>query len=153
MPLKTCPIHPEWAETVIAVFYTYMEKCGLRGYDDATGRGDIRSIVVRDVAGNLIVTVVATHRDLKGIGELIRLLSEKLSSFSLYLNLNDADTNVVFGEEFILLHGAGAVYRNGMRHQVRSGGEYLYTGEFGRLPQTVRPHRSRLQRRAAARRR
>lgn len=107
VPLKTCPIHPEWAETVIAVFYTYMEKCGLCGYDDATGRGDIRSIVVRDVAGNLIVTVVATHRDLKGIGELIRLLSEKLSSFSLYLNLNDADTNVVFGEEFILLHGAG----------------------------------------------
>lgn len=107
VPLKTCPIHPEWAETVIAVFYTYMEKCGLCGYDDATGRGDIRSIVVRDVAGNLIVTVVATHRDLKGIGELIRLLSEKLSSFSLYLNLNDADTNVVFGEEFILLYGAG----------------------------------------------
>lgn len=107
VPLKTCPIHPEWAETVIAVFYTYMEKCGLRGYDDATGRGDIRSIVVRDVAGNLIVTVVATHRDLKGIGELIRLLSEKLSSFSLYLNLNDADTNVVFGEKFILLHGTG----------------------------------------------
>lgn len=107
VPVENCPIHPDWAERIISIFYSYMEKCGISGYDDQRKCGDIRNIVVRDVAGNLIVTVVATGRELKDKDELIRLLSEKFPAFSLYLNVNNSDTNVVFGDEFHLLYGAG----------------------------------------------
>lgn len=120
VPVETCPIHPDWAEKIIAIFYTYLENCGLRGYDDAHKCGDIRSVVVRDVVGNLIVTVVSTRSELKGKEVLIRLLGEKFPSFSLYLNINDGDTNVVFGEEFRLLHGAGKYYATeyGIKYEV-----------------------------------
>lgn len=107
VPVVSCPIHPEWAEKIIAVFYAYMKKCGVRGYDEVHRCGEIRNIVVRDVAGNLIITVVSAKRTLKDKDELVRLLSQKFTSFSLYLNVNEADTNVVFGEEFILLYGEG----------------------------------------------
>ena len=38
---------------------------------------------------------------------LISLLSKAFTSFTLYINVNDKDTNVIFGEEMRLVHGKG----------------------------------------------
>ena len=32
VPVVSCPIHPEWAEKIIAVFYAYMKKCAISSY-------------------------------------------------------------------------------------------------------------------------
>ena len=106
VPVDACPIHPDWAQNLIAVFHTYMDRFHLRGYDEVRREGDIRNIVVREVAESLLITVVSTRRKLPGTDDLVKMLAEHISSFSLYLNVNAAHTNVVFGEEFVLLYGS-----------------------------------------------
>ena len=108
VPTHTCPIHPEWSEKLIAAVLRFMEKCGLDGYDEESGTGQLRHIVVRELRGKYIVTLVTTVREIKGIDYLLFLLDEIFPAYSFYLNFNDARTNVVFGKEFLLLKGKGS---------------------------------------------
>ena len=54
-----------------------------------------------------MITLVTAKRKLPKIPNLIELLSETFKSFTLYLNFNDQDTNVILGKEFQLVHGMG----------------------------------------------
>ena len=107
VPTSECPLHPEWAGKLIAAVLGFMEKCGLDGYDEETGKGQLRHIVVRELKNKFIVTLVATVREIKGIDYLLFLLSEIFPEYSFYLNFNDSKTNVIFGKEFTLLKGKG----------------------------------------------
>ncbi len=105
--ISECPIHPDWAEKVISALHSFMETCGLDGYDEETGKGQLRHIVVRELKNKYIVTLVTTVRRLNGIDYLLFLLDKIFPEYSFYLNFNDKRTNVVFGEEFELLKGKG----------------------------------------------
>ena len=107
VPTNTCAIHPEWAEKLIAIVKRYMTECAVKGYDEENKKGSIRHIVAREIGGKYIVTLVSAKRELPNVSYLIGLLSERFSEFSLYVNFNDSDTNVIFGKEFQLVHGAG----------------------------------------------
>lgn len=102
-----CPIHPDWSEALIKSLYTFMETCGLEGYDDETGEGQLRHIVVRELKGKFLVTLVSAVPEIKGIDYLLFLLDSVFPEYSFYLNYNEKKTNVVFGEQFILLKGKG----------------------------------------------
>lgn len=106
IPIKCCPIHPEWSEKLIAALYNFMEKCGIDGYDEESGEG-LRHIVVRELEGRFLVTLVSTMREIKGIDYLLYLLDGIFSEYSFYLNINRTRSNVIFGEEFVLLKGEG----------------------------------------------
>ena len=84
-----------------------MTECAVKGYDEENKKGSIRHIVAREIGGKYIVTLVSAKRELPNVSYLIGLLSERFSEFSLYVNFNDSDTNVIFGKEFQLVHGAG----------------------------------------------
>ena len=58
VPVSRGPLHPRWAEDVIAICAGYMTSCGVRAYDERTGQGNLRHIVVRDVDGKFLVTAV-----------------------------------------------------------------------------------------------
>ncbi|MDE5896959.1 MAG: 23S rRNA (uracil(1939)-C(5))-methyltransferase RlmD, partial [Clostridia bacterium] len=102
-----CPIHPEWSAPLIKALYSFMETCGLDGYDEETGKGQLRHIVVRELKGKYLVTLVTAIPEIKGIDYLLFLLDGIFPEYSFYLNLNDKRTNVVFGEKFTLLKGKG----------------------------------------------
>lgn len=105
---EECPIHPEWARELIAAVYRFMEKCGLDGYDEETGKGQLRHIVVRELKRRYLITLVATVREIKGIDYFYHLLDEIFPEYSFFLSYNDAKTNVIFGEEPVLLRGKGS---------------------------------------------
>ena len=105
VPVNACAIHPEWAETLIAIIKRYATECAVKGYDEEKKTGSLRHIVARELGGKFIFTLVTVKRELPNLTYLISLLSEKFTEFSLYLNVNDKDTNVIFGEEFRLIHG------------------------------------------------
>lgn len=107
IPVNACAIHPEWAEKLIAIVKRYMTECAVRGYDEEAKKGSLRHIVAREIDGKYIITLVTAKKELPNIPYLIGLLSESFRAFSLYLNFNDADTNVIFGKEFQLVHGSG----------------------------------------------
>ena len=107
VPTEGCPIHPAWADKTIAALNSFMEKCGLDGYDEETGEGQLRHLVVRELRGRYIVTLVTAERKLMGIDYFLHLLDGIFPEYSFYLNFNDKRTNVIFGGEFILLKGRG----------------------------------------------
>ena len=107
VPITACAIHPDWAEKLIAVVKRYMTECAVKGYDEETKKGAIRHIVAREIGGKYIITLVSAKRELPNLSYLIGLLSECFHIFTLYVNFNDADTNVILGKEFQLVHGKG----------------------------------------------
>ncbi len=124
VPIDDCLINAPWTSNVIKAFKTYIEELGVCGYNEADNSGDIREITVKEVKGNLIVTVVSLKDTIPGKDRLIEILKENLKyKFSLYLNVNDTATNVVYGDKFILLYGApeytgemlGIKYKIGVR--------------------------------------
>ena len=107
VPISSCAIHPEWATKLIAILKRYMTECAVKGYDEVEKVGALRHIVAREIGGKYIITLVTAKRNLPSLPYLIDLLSESFPVFSLYVNFNDADTNVIFGKEFQLVHGVG----------------------------------------------
>ena len=107
VPVSACAIHPDWAEKLIAVVKRYMSECAVKGYDEEKKSGALRHIVAREIGGKYIVTLVTAKRDLPGIQHFITLLGEIFREFTLYINVNAEDTNVIFGKEFHLVHGRG----------------------------------------------
>jgi 23S rRNA (uracil1939-C5)-methyltransferase len=107
VPVSSCAIHPEWAEHLIAILHRYATECAVKGYDEEQKTGALRHIVAREIGGKFLFTLVTAKRNLPGLKHLVALLGEKFSIFSLYLNFNDSDTNVILGEEFQLVHGMG----------------------------------------------
>lgn len=119
VPVTACAIHPQWAEKLIATVKRYMTECAVKGYNEETKTGAIRHIVAREIGGNFIVTLVSAKRNLPNLSYLVGLLSEHMKSFSLFVNINDADTNVILGKEFELVHGRGVfeAVEQGIRYE------------------------------------
>ena len=104
VPTDECPIHPAWAGAVISALTKFMETCGLDGYDEESGTGVIRHIVVRELRKRYLVTLVVTE-EVKGIDYFVHLLDAIFPEYSLFLNFNTERTNVVFGERFVTIKG------------------------------------------------
>ena len=107
IPLEKCAIHPDWAETLILALKRFIKETGAVGYDEEKKTGVLRHIVAREIGGKYIFTLVCAKRKLARVERLIAILQETFAHFTLYLNFNDKDTNVIFGEEFSLVYGEG----------------------------------------------
>ena len=107
IPINACAIHPDWAEKLIAIVKRYMTECAVKGYDEERKTGAVRHIVAREIGGKYIITLVSAKRELPNLSYLVGLIAEQFATFSLYVNFNDADTNVILGKEFQLVHGKG----------------------------------------------
>ena len=107
VPIQSCAIHPEWAEKLIAIVKRYAIECAVKGYDEENKTGALRHIVAREIGGKFIFTLVTAKRELPNLAYLTALLEKEFPVFTLYLNFNDKETNVIFGEEFSLVCGAG----------------------------------------------
>jgi len=105
----TCAIHGKWADRVIAIVNEYVEKCNVPLYEEAGGRGLLRHVVVREINGEYIFTFVVNGDKLPKCDRLIEVLKRDFDFFSLYLNVNKADNNVILGDEYKLLYGDGEI--------------------------------------------
>ena len=106
VPTDSCAIHPEWAEKLIAIIKRYCAEWGVKGYDEERKTGVLRHIVAREIGGKFLITLVCVKNNLPALPYLIEQLSGLFSVFSLYINVNDKDTNVILGKEFHLVHGS-----------------------------------------------
>ena len=107
IPLEKGAIHPDWAESLISIIKRFALETGAKGYDEEKRVGILRHIVAREMDGKFIFTLVCAKHGLRGVDKLIALLKARFEAFTLYLNYNEKDTNVIFGEEFSLVYGDG----------------------------------------------
>jgi 23S rRNA (uracil1939-C5)-methyltransferase len=84
-----------------------MRTCRIRPYDEKTGKGLVRHVLIRYgfSTGELMVTLVINGRKLPRQEELIRQLSTVPGMKSISININDKNTNVILGTETICIWG------------------------------------------------
>ena len=124
VPIDDCPINAPWTGRVIAAVKSFISEYGYRGYDETTGKGDLREITVKEVKGSLLITLVTPNKNFGGAERFEKVLEQTLKyPFALYVNVNSARTNVIFGDEFRLIKGPanfsaemlGVKYKAGVR--------------------------------------
>lgn len=104
VPVKDCLIQSEWVAKIIQSVEKYATVCSFSGYSE-DGKGELRHIVVREIKGKFIIALVATRRIDTKIFE--KELEKHFRNFTLLLNVNDSNTNVIFSKEWHICRGEG----------------------------------------------
>jgi 23S rRNA (uracil1939-C5)-methyltransferase len=124
VPIDDCLINPVWTKNIILAFKQYISEFNIKGYNEFDNSGDLREITVKDVKGKLIITLVVLDKNIRGIDSLIKIIEDTVKyPFSLFINVNTANTNVIYGDEFICVHGSkyysnemlGVKYKTGVQ--------------------------------------
>lgn len=105
VPVSGCPLQRKWANELVVCLKDFLKESGTEPYDERTGKGAVRHIVGREIKGKYIVTVVSAEA--VSLDGLAKSLEKKWNNFTLWLNINRAKSNVIFGEEWRLVRGEG----------------------------------------------
>lgn len=99
--MESCYIQQSGHVKVVKVIKTIAAQLGISAYDEESGRGELRHIVVRSSFhnGDMMVTLVTRSRKLKHQEQWIRHIREQLPEVvSICHNHNAQRTNVIFGD-------------------------------------------------------
>ncbi len=107
VPVLDCPIQDERIVSVMRRVQEWANTYGIPAYDETSHTGLLRHCMARVTTnGQLMAVLVTASERVRHLDELIELLPD---ADSLYLNVNPEDTNVIFGEKFILLAGSATI--------------------------------------------
>ena len=121
IPIDDCLIQSEWVKNIISAVKKYAYVCGFKGYDEFSRKGELRHIVVREVKGKFIIALVATCKI--DVGFLIKELEKSFDKFTLLLNVNASQTNVIFSNEWHICRGEGFFEAEDCGIKYRAGAE------------------------------
>lgn len=116
--INSCPLHPDWNEKLISIIKKFMTKYMISGYNEESKTGTIRHIVARQIGKQLQITVVINDDTLKNSDDLVAMLEKEFGDPSVFININQEDTNVILGDRYIQLAGEGDLYTLDMDHKV-----------------------------------
>lgn len=112
MPIEDYYIqHPE-IDRLVNATRDLLRRFDLKPYDEETGAGLIRHLVVRrgHVSGQLMLVLVTTRPKIFRVDQLIeRLVADFPNLVSIIQNINDQKTNVIFGPDFTTLYGSDTI--------------------------------------------
>lgn len=118
VPMTKCILHGDWAEKLIAIVSEWANLHKVSVYDEKKGRGVLRHLVARYIDGFLTVTVVICQESLPYVGSLVSALG-KTFEFSLYVNKNLRNTNVILGDSTVRLFGNDKLFKiGGIKQQI-----------------------------------
>lgn len=103
-----CIIQGEEADELMATLKRELYTMGIEAYDERTHRGMLRHLIVRKAraTGELMVVLVTRSKKFPQKEEAIALIKRVVPNVtSIMQNVNSQKTNVIFGNETILLHG------------------------------------------------
>lgn len=111
VPIDDCPVTMGDVRSVIEVIRTWMTKCEIQPYDEATHRGLLRHVIVRTSrSGAVMVLLVATSTALPDEDVLIRLLQSRVTGFrALHISENRSHNNVILGKTSQKLFGEDCI--------------------------------------------
>lgn len=107
IPCTDCIIQDERIISVLRCVRDWAEQAKVSVYNEQTGRGLLRHVMVRTTTTDEIMLVIVTTG--KDVPHLERLFEALPDVDSLWLNINSDKSNVIFGHKFILLRGAEAL--------------------------------------------
>ena len=108
LPIEDFYIQAPEIDAVILAVRNLLRRFDLKPYDEKEQSGLIRNIVVRrgHYSGQIMVILVTTRPKIFKIDQLIELLLVQFPAIvSVMQNINDQNTNAIFGKEFRILYG------------------------------------------------
>lgn len=110
--LQQCGIQHEVGDKVVEISRRWMKQYNISGYDEESGTGTIRHIMVRKgfKSGEVMVVLVTNSRKLEHKDEFIKSIIDNIPDVkSIIQNINSKKTNVVLGLENITMWGADSI--------------------------------------------
>lgn len=132
IPNTDCALGVPVNRTVLEKTLMYMREYGVPAYNEKTGKGLVRHIVIRYGfdSGEVMACLVVNGRKLPKEDALLGYLSGIRGMASISLNVNQKDTNVILGDETRLLWGepviADALYLRDVSNFQRLGEKTSY---------------------------
>lgn len=104
---RDCALGVSQNKEVLDRVIAYMERYGVEPYEEMTGKGLVRHILIRYgfFTGEVMVCIIANGTHLPHSGKLVESLLEIPGMTSITLNVNRSRSNVILGEELKLLWG------------------------------------------------
>ena len=112
VPCPDCKLQPDVLNDIGNTLCTFFAAHGIQPYDEERGKGLVRHIFLRRGAhsGQIMVCLVCTRPKLPHSDELVALLREKFRDIAtILINVNAKKTNVILGEESVILYGPGCI--------------------------------------------
>lgn len=106
--MASCMIQDETADKIVEITRNWIYKFKVAIYDEKTGRGNLRSIMVRTgfSTEEVMVVLVTKSRQLAHAGEFVdAIVSEVPDVKSIVQNVNKRRENVILGKECNILFG------------------------------------------------
>ncbi|ANS77007.1 RNA methyltransferase [Paenibacillus yonginensis] len=111
--METCLIQHEHNDEVVSRVKAIGRELGISAYNEETGRGLLRHVVVKKAfrTGEIMLVLVTNGRDIPHKDEWIGLIREQIADVaSICQNVNTKQTNVIFGDETRVLWGRDVIY-------------------------------------------
>jgi len=111
--METCLIQHEHNDEVVAAVKSIGSNLGISAYNEETGRGLLRHVVVKKAfrTGEMMLVLVTNGRDIPHLDAWIGSIREQLPQVaSICQNVNTKQTNVIFGDETRVLWGRDVIY-------------------------------------------
>lgn len=107
IPNTDCLLGVPENSRILNIVLDFMKREGIAAYDEATGEGLVRHVLIRKgfATGELMVCVVINGEDLPSVEQLADELFLLPGMTSLTLNINQRNTNVILGEKLVPVRG------------------------------------------------
>ena len=112
IPCSDCMIGSERNKEILSTVLAYMKKCHVEPYDEVSGKGTVRHVLIREsrAFGDVMVCLVINADRLKESDVLVSMLAAACPFVStVSLCINKENTNVILGEKVITLSGSGYI--------------------------------------------
>ena len=112
VPIDKCLLDNEKADAIIATVIKLMKSFKYRPYNEDTGRGFLRHILIRtaEVTGEIMVTLVVGENIFPSKSKFIKALTaEHPEITTIVMNVNSKRTSMVLGEKEETLYGKGYI--------------------------------------------
>ena len=112
IPSIDCKICSKKSMDIVYAVIDYMKECHVRAYDEQTGKGLIRHVLIREgmATGETMVCIVINGDSLPQVDTLVsHVKSVEPELASLVLNINKRRDNVIMGYETRVLYGKEAI--------------------------------------------
>lgn len=106
-----CALGAPENKTILEAVLSYMKECHVKAYDETTGKGLIRHVLIRKgfASDELMVCLVIHGKKLPEADKLVSLLREIPNMTSVSYSINEKNTNVIMGETIVPLWGSAAI--------------------------------------------
>ena len=112
VPVESCMIEDARADAIIATIRGLLKSFKIKTYDEDSGYGLLRHVMVRTAhaTGEILVVLVLASPILPAKNNFVKALRAAHPEItSIVLNVNDRRTSMVLGERNILLYGKGYI--------------------------------------------